>query len=261
MVAGDNKNSKNNCTVRQGESILRALPRLVFLSLVGLCWMFAEETVAFSNRGSGGGSSYSYSYCHSYSYSCSSGYANRHHHCPTRKDLYRLGTKTNTNRSTKTPSPNRRRSASASLSMRDRSCSYWFTVGDTVEVVEDVWSGSGTARQNWKGRTGRVVETWEKCDVDPTCCCAEQVDTDMAVRVVFGEIIDNDGNDGNNGDNDDGDVNAHDEEEEEAVETVTMSTESNSPATDTTRPDGEDKSTKASTAYYYYFAEDELVKL
>jgi hypothetical protein len=32
---------------------------------------------------------------------------------------------------------------------------------------------------------GRVVETWEKCDVDPTCCCAEQVDANMAVRVQF----------------------------------------------------------------------------
>lgn len=67
--------------------------------------------------------------------------------------------------------------------MRDRSSSYWFSVGDRVRVVDDVLKGP----QNLKGRIGKVVETWEKCDVDPTCCCAEQVDTDMAVRVIFEE--------------------------------------------------------------------------
>mmetsp|Transcript_2170 Transcript_2170/g.4710 ORF Transcript_2170/g.4710 Transcript_2170/m.4710 type:complete len:226 (-) Transcript_2170:578-1255(-) len=89
------------------------------------------------------------------------------------------------------------RSSSSSLSMRDRSSSYWFSVGDTVRVVEDVFCGGGGSsnkngntnakkkKKNLKGRTGTVVETWEKCDVDPTCCCAEQVDTNMAVRVAF----------------------------------------------------------------------------
>mmetsp|Transcript_10255 Transcript_10255/g.28260 ORF Transcript_10255/g.28260 Transcript_10255/m.28260 type:complete len:83 (+) Transcript_10255:283-531(+) len=36
-----------------------------------------------------------------------------------------------------------------------------------------------------KEQQGIVTETWEKCDVDPTCCCAEQVDPDMAVCVKF----------------------------------------------------------------------------
>lgn len=36
-----------------------------------------------------------------------------------------------------------------------------------------------------KGRTGEVIETWEKCDVDPTCCCAEFVDDNFAVTVKF----------------------------------------------------------------------------
>jgi hypothetical protein len=31
-----------------------------------------------------------------------------------------------------------------------------------------------------------VIETWEKCDVDPTCCCAEWVDEGLSVRVRFG---------------------------------------------------------------------------
>jgi hypothetical protein len=65
--------------------------------------------------------------------------------------------------------------------MRDGSASYWFKVNDRVRVVENVWKGD----INLRGLEGRVVETWEKCDVDPTCCCAEQVDANMAVRVQF----------------------------------------------------------------------------
>lgn len=65
--------------------------------------------------------------------------------------------------------------------MRDASASYWFRVGDSVRVVDDVMK----AGYNLRNRVGVVVETWEKCDVDPTCCCAEQVEQDMAVRVEF----------------------------------------------------------------------------
>ena len=67
--------------------------------------------------------------------------------------------------------------------MRDASASYWFRIGDRVQVMDDVVKG-GT---NLRGICGTVVETWEKCDVDPTCCCAEQVDTGMAVRVEFSD--------------------------------------------------------------------------
>jgi hypothetical protein len=67
------------------------------------------------------------------------------------------------------------------LTMRDASCAYWFNVGDSVRVVDDVMK----AGANLNGRTGTITETWEKCDVDPTCCCAEQVDRGMAVRVEF----------------------------------------------------------------------------
>eukprot|EP00816_Leptocylindrus_hargravesii_P012559 CAMPEP_0196815774 /NCGR_PEP_ID=MMETSP1362-20130617/51854_1 /TAXON_ID=163516 /ORGANISM="Leptocylindrus danicus, Strain CCMP1856" /LENGTH=121 /DNA_ID=CAMNT_0042192879 /DNA_START=294 /DNA_END=659 /DNA_ORIENTATION=+ len=35
------------------------------------------------------------------------------------------------------------------------------------------------------GFTGMVAESWSKCEVDPTCCCAEQVDLNMAVLVKF----------------------------------------------------------------------------
>ena len=67
------------------------------------------------------------------------------------------------------------------LSMKDRSAAYWFTVGDSVAVVGDVIK----AGYNVKGRHGKVLDTWEKCDVDPTCCCAEWVDAGMSIRVEF----------------------------------------------------------------------------
>ena len=68
------------------------------------------------------------------------------------------------------------------ISRRDASASYWFQLGDTVKVVADDVEKAGT---NLRDRVGTVIETWEKCDVDPTCCCAEQVDVNMAVRVEF----------------------------------------------------------------------------
>ena len=88
-----------------------------------------------------------------------------------------------------------------------------------MKVVDDVH----TNNQNLKGRTGKVVETWEKCDVDPTCCCAEQVDTDMAVRVFFENKNMNDTDNGDNNENNQNNV--------------------------------EDSS------FYYYFAEEELAKV
>lgn len=72
------------------------------------------------------------------------------------------------------------------LQMKDASSSYWFTAGDRVEVLSHV-TKSGI---DLKGRRGQVVETWEKCDVDPTCCCAEFVDDNYAVLVKFEGPID-----------------------------------------------------------------------
>jgi hypothetical protein len=67
------------------------------------------------------------------------------------------------------------------LILHDRSATAWFTTGDSVVVTEDVMKSG----ENIRGSRGRVIETWEKCEVDPTCCCAEQVDRNMAVRVEF----------------------------------------------------------------------------
>ena len=65
----------------------------------------------------------------------------------------------------------------------DASMSTLFSIGNVVRVVaSDVTKADLGSLYNW---TGTVVETWEKCDVDPTCCCAEQVDPNLAVRVQF----------------------------------------------------------------------------
>ena len=142
----------------------------------------------------------------------------------TRAHLYELGSSSRLKLVTNSGSSSGRRRGSssssnnnskniASLSMRDRSSSYWFSVGDRVKVVDDVY----TKTQNLKGRTGKVVETWEKCDVDPTCCCAEQVDTDMAVRVFFQNTNQNENDTDNNcndENNDDGTFYYHFAEEE-----------------------------------------------
>lgn len=77
----------------------------------------------------------------------------------------------------------RQQTSTNSLQMRDASASYWFQVGDRVKVIEDVWKDHNTV--NMKGWTGKVIATWEKCEVDPHCCCAEQTDPNLAVRVYF----------------------------------------------------------------------------
>jgi len=78
--------------------------------------------------------------------------------------------------------------------MRDLSASYWFQVGDTVRVVAD---DVKKADINLHNRIGRVKQVWEKCTIDPTCCCAEQVDPNMAVRVEFVGPIEGDRTTGN----------------------------------------------------------------
>jgi hypothetical protein len=73
-----------------------------------------------------------------------------------------------------------RRATSGTLVLHDKTTTNWFGVGDNVIVVEDVYLQNG---KNLKGTKGIVLETWESCDVDPACCCSEQVESDMAVRV------------------------------------------------------------------------------
>lgn len=77
--------------------------------------------------------------------------------------------------------------------MVDHSSVTSFSVGDTVTVIDDVLK----AGKNLRGLSGTVIETWEKCDVDPTCCCAEFVDEHLAVHVRFHTLEENElfGND------------------------------------------------------------------
>ena len=77
-------------------------------------------------------------------------------------------------------------SRSDALSMRDRSCSDAFEVGKRVKVITTVMKGG----IDLKGQKGEDVKNWIKCEVDPTCCCAEQVDLGMAVLVEFDCSVD-----------------------------------------------------------------------
>ena len=53
--------------------------------------------------------------------------------------------------------------------------------GAWVLVSDNVVSGG----VNLKGMQGKVVYAWEKCEVDPTCCCAELSMEDASVQVPF----------------------------------------------------------------------------
>mmetsp|Transcript_34540 Transcript_34540/g.98219 ORF Transcript_34540/g.98219 Transcript_34540/m.98219 type:complete len:226 (-) Transcript_34540:31-708(-) len=106
-----------------------------------------------------------------------------------------------------------------SLHMKDASASYWFKVGDKVQVSSPVTK----AGIELKGKIGEVIETWEKCDVDPTCCCAEFVDENFAVTVKFEGKVD---------------PNTAEDSKEEFV-----------------------KGINTSSSFTHYFNEDELLKL
>ncbi len=74
-----------------------------------------------------------------------------------------------------------KRDTITNLYMRDMSSANVFQIGDRVKVVSSVFK----AGVDLNGRIGTVQETWEKCEVDPTCCCAEFVDENFAVTVKF----------------------------------------------------------------------------
>ena len=63
--------------------------------------------------------------------------------------------------------------------MRDSSSVTWLKNNDRVVVTESVLSRG----EDLKGRTGTVTMVWEKCEVDPHCCCAELAEEDVAVHV------------------------------------------------------------------------------
>lgn len=59
--------------------------------------------------------------------------------------------------------------------MRDGSTSVgFFNVGDSVRVVSQVYHKSSKGESfSSKDMEGKIVDIWEKCEVDPHCCCAE----------------------------------------------------------------------------------------
>jgi hypothetical protein len=74
------------------------------------------------------------------------------------------------------------------LYMRDGSTAEnYFSLGDKVRVVKDMWHynniGNGEKFSSI-GMSGIVTDVWEKCDVDPHCCCAELV-FDAPIEVTF----------------------------------------------------------------------------
>ncbi len=79
------------------------------------------------------------------------------------------------------PSSHSSSSSLTLITMRDKSSANVFKKGDQVKVVSSVVK----AGVDLIGRVGLVAEVWEKCEVDPTCCCAEFVDENFAVTVKF----------------------------------------------------------------------------
>ena len=78
------------------------------------------------------------------------------------------------------PAPRRAPRGRGAPVMRDGSSVTTLAVGDRVRVLAPV------ARRgaSMLGLEGVVRETWEKCEVDPTCCCAELTeDGNLAVTV------------------------------------------------------------------------------
>ena len=72
------------------------------------------------------------------------------------------------------------------LMMRDGStAAVYFQLGDTVRVVTDVLHRPNHRPAfSSKNLVGTVAGLWEKCEVDPHCCCAEQA-FDAPVEVLF----------------------------------------------------------------------------
>lgn len=73
-----------------------------------------------------------------------------------------------------------------SISMRDGStASIFFAIGDRVRIVKDVWHRPKSLPPFTSiEMIGTVCDIWEKCEVDPHCCCAELA-FDAPVQVRF----------------------------------------------------------------------------
>lgn len=68
--------------------------------------------------------------------------------------------------------------------MRDSSSVTWFRDGDRVRVAASIVVNG----VELKGQEGVCVDVWEKCEVDPHCCCAELAEEMVAVTVRFARL-------------------------------------------------------------------------
>lgn len=141
---------------------------------------------------------------------------------------------------------NYHRSTSSILQMRDLSSANVFQMGDVVQVISNDVLKNGI---NLKDQIGIVQETWEKCDVDPTCCCAEFVDEHFAVLVKFKEdgILDG-GDDGDGASN--GKNSSKEGDEDEDGRSIEVKSNLRLPIVGIN-----------DNYYTQYFAEDELIKV
>lgn len=73
-----------------------------------------------------------------------------------------------------------------SILMRDGStASVFFAIGDKVRIIKDVWHHPKSLPSFTSIKMiGTVCDIWEKCEVDPHCCCAELA-FDAPVQVRF----------------------------------------------------------------------------
>jgi hypothetical protein len=73
-----------------------------------------------------------------------------------------------------------------SMFMRDGStAAVYFQIGDKVKITEDVMhQPKSKPAFSSKGLEGRIKDIWEKCEIDPHCCCAELA-TDAPIEVEF----------------------------------------------------------------------------
>ena len=70
--------------------------------------------------------------------------------------------------------------------MRDAStASAYFNINDKVKVIKNVYHyPKNNGQFSSFGLSGTVVDVWDKCEVDPHCCCAELA-FDAPIEVKF----------------------------------------------------------------------------
>lgn len=75
---------------------------------------------------------------------------------------------------------------SSALSMKDSSTAdAYFQVGNRVRVIANVQHNPiNSEKFSSYGYEGIVTSVWEKCEVDPHCCCAEMA-FDAPIEVTF----------------------------------------------------------------------------